>query len=424
MTIFSRLILYCAFLTPAFIIEASQQKTSCKSTCSSFLASICFWKSHKIQDIEQMGAEVEKKVVESVLGTTPLQRSRTISSILADCTNLPYDLIKIIASYDQLIFNQGSPIYSLAVLPHETFAAGDKSGTIKFWNAQQTERYPQILTGHQGPVSALGVSPKQELVSLSTLHERCIRAFSIIGFTEQQKTFLAKKTLPTDYFVVANSITSDGSAPSESRDETLKLWNPVTGELLSSIAPDASLAIQEPISSTSPQRLSGTGRAWNITQKEHQKDMPIDIEFFTARPLKSKVSRTHTVGDKYLIGCTNGTITIQAIHDHRIYGELHGHTGAIRGFVTISDALVASASDDGTIKIWYLPKQLCIKTIYAHTGPVRALELLPDQRLLSGSEDGTARIHNICINVQNFISQLKVEKPTEYDVFSEMHIGR
>jgi TPR repeat protein len=79
---------------------------------------------------------------------------------------------------------------------------------------------------------------------------------------------------------------------------------------------------------------------------------------------------------------------------------IDGHTGDVTTLTELSDGLLASGSEDNTIKIWDRSGN-CITTLEGHTGGVFTLIELSDGLLASGSYDKTIKIWDRsgnCIN--------------------------
>ena len=74
---------------------------------------------------------------------------------------------------------------------------------------------------------------------------------------------------------------------------------------------------------------------------------------------------------------------------------LTGHARYILSLVYLPDGLLASGSDDKTIKIWNIETGMCIKTLEGHEEWVRSLVYLPGGLLASGSADKTIKIWKV-----------------------------
>jgi WD40 repeat protein len=78
-------------------------------------------------------------------------------------------------------------------------------------------------------------------------------------------------------------------------------------------------------------------------------------------------------------------------------GELHGHKGRVRGIVFTPDGrILASASNDGTLKLWDVAKAQEVRTLTGHTNAVLSVACSHDGRFLaSASQDQTVKVWDL-----------------------------
>ena len=77
-----------------------------------------------------------------------------------------------------------------------------------------------------------------------------------------------------------------------------------------------------------------------------------------------------------------------------VFKTLSGHSAGVAGLAFSPDGkYLASASADGTIKLWHVERAQDILTLRGHTGAVQCVAWSFDgQKLVSGGADGTVRI--------------------------------
>eukprot|EP01114_Cavostelium_apophysatum_P013741 TRINITY_DN3396_c0_g1_i1.p1 TRINITY_DN3396_c0_g1~~TRINITY_DN3396_c0_g1_i1.p1 ORF type:complete len:525 (-),score=127.93 TRINITY_DN3396_c0_g1_i1:58-1632(-) len=82
---------------------------------------------------------------------------------------------------------------------------------------------------------------------------------------------------------------------------------------------------------------------------------------------------------------------------------LEGHQDIVRFLIKIDELRLASASDDGTIKLWNRITGECLETLTGHTHPITCMILLETNIIVTGSADKTIRLWNLQENTSKVL---------------------
>ena len=80
--------------------------------------------------------------------------------------------------------------------------------------------------------------------------------------------------------------------------------------------------------------------------------------------------------------------------DSALPAVLEGHKDKVESLLALKSGLLASGSNDDTIKIWNLDTGSIKRELKGHTGDVRCLAELKNGNLVSGSDDNSIKIWN------------------------------
>ena len=234
-------------------------------------------------------------------------------------------------------------------------AVGNSDNTVVLWESSKREQ-ARVLRGHVSAVSAVAVSGDDKVLATGL-------AAGVAGIT---------------------------------RDDTIKIWDPVTGQLVRSLTgrnTGHSIGLSNDGSRLVSGSFGSTVSLWNVSQSQAQREInvPRDSRFVPDRVAISSDGKLIAAGGR------DNAVKLWDAGTGRELFTLIGHKKSIRDLAFSPDnKLLASASQDADIKLWSVATGQELKTLTMHSDGVSAIAFSSDgRRLASGSQDRTILIWDV-----------------------------
>jgi WD40 repeat protein len=291
-------------------------------------------------------------------------------------------------------------VHTLAFSPDGTrLVSGSDDYTVKIWRLSSGTCL-QTLDGHSSWVQSVAFSGDGRWIA-SGSDDQTIKLWDAQSGVCLQTLQGHHSWIQTVKFSPDSQILASGGG-----DGLTKLWDVQTGTCIRTIAAHTQQIWAIAFHPNQPILATGSGdqrvKLWNI----HTGDCFRTLQAHTSavwaiafNPDSNPDSNSNNELDNTILasGSQDQTVRLWNIETGHCLKTLQGHSGQVWSvaFSPTSD-LLATASHDRTIRIWHSRTGACLKTLQGHTSWVQAVAFDPEgQRIASGSDDQTAKIWDV-----------------------------
>lgn len=181
---------------------------------------------------------------------------------------------------------------------------------------------------------------------------------------------------------------------SGSRDQTIKIWQLETGQLIDTLKAHNNWVWSLALSQDGETLASGSGdktiKIWQLRSRQLLHTLTGHEDWVWSLAISPD-------GETLVSGSVDKMIKLWNVSDGELKQTLTGHSHSVTSVAISWDGeILASGSGDTTIKIWQLKSGELLHTLTGHADWVRSLAISPDgQTLVSGSFDKTIKLWNL-----------------------------
>jgi WD40 repeat protein/serine/threonine protein kinase len=266
----------------------------------------------------------------------------------------------------------------------ETLVAGCLDGQVLLWDAANPHTHPAVFHGHEGPVMDLCFLD-EGAVLVSASADGTIRTWDVASFSalDVWRGHEAR--------VQALAVSPDGTTVvSGGRDHSIRLWSPETGEETGRLeGHEGGVTYVGYASETQLVSTDGMGAIawWDLPSRTRQRVVAGDgvaIHGASLTPDRRSLLTAHADGSVRVTDLASGTTSLR----------LAAHEGAAATVaVSPHGAIAATGSvDQQRLSLWDLASGKLLAHLEGHGKSVFDVAVVSGSRVASASEDGTIRL--------------------------------
>jgi WD40 repeat protein len=218
-----------------------------------------------------------------------------------------------------------------------------------------------------------------------------IGTLKVYNYSSSSLSFLRTFQAHSSNIIIKQSPFNNNYFATSSSDATVKIWNILSSSnwtLITTYSQHSSgfYALAWLDNDTLASADSNDIKIWSMATGQTKQTIPTNGNVWSLKLLNTNI--------RLAAGLGNGDINIYIINDGSLVSSLKGHSSDVNDIVQISDELLASSSDDKTVRIWNLTTNTCKFILTGHEAIVNGLKLITPSILASGSEDTTIKLWN------------------------------